>query len=35
MNPWKAAEESQLEESVILIVQCHDEAFRAAYMTII
>lgn len=35
MNPRRAAEGHQVEEIVILIVQCHGEAFRAAYMTII
>ena len=35
MNPGRAAEGSQLEESVIWIVQRHDEAFRATYITII
>ena len=35
MNPGRAAEGSQLEESVISFVQRHDEAFRATYITII
>lgn len=35
MNPGRAAEGSQLEESVISIVQRHDEAFRAIYIPII
>ena len=34
-DPGEAAEGSQLEESVTLTVQCHDEALRVAYVTII
>ena len=35
MDPRKAAEGSQLEEGVTVNVQCHGEALRVAYVTII
>ena len=35
MDPRKAAEGSQLEESATVNVQCHGEVLRAAYVTII
>lgn len=35
MDPGEAAEGSQLEESVTVNLQCHDEALRVAYAIII